>query len=171
MGTTRIDDLPDRRLIQAVSEARQVAKERKGSPQRVSGANLAFITSSSASAYDWSGRLDGPVGTPSYGQARFIITLSSARATVPMIDVSATVFYSTDGVTFTVYPYERGLSDTYTATTPEIWRTLTVLPGIENGPGEVKYALQLFGQIDTRAAFKIQVAGIDEVTIAVTRTA
>lgn len=171
MGVTRVDDLPERGLVKSVIEEREIARERKGSAQRVSGANLAYLMSESTLTYDWSGLLDGVVGTPTYGQARFVVTLTSTTTIVPLVDVAAVVYYSSDGVTWEEYAYERGLNDQYNGVAPEMRRTIDVLPGIENGPGEAKYALQLFGKQNARAAFKLQVVGIDMVAISVTRIA
>jgi hypothetical protein len=171
MGVTRFDDAPENRLISSLIDSRQTARERKGSVQRVSGGNLAFLVSETEDLFDWSGLLDGPGGVPTYGQARFVITLTSSTGGVPLVDVAVVVYYSPDGITWEEYTYERGESDQYGGVSPEMFRALDVAPGADNGPGEVRYALQLFGKENTHAAFKLQVAGIDAVSINVTRIA
>ncbi|TFC63704.1 hypothetical protein E3O62_02435 [Cryobacterium sp. TMT2-15-1] len=171
MGVTQLDNLPENQLVRTIVDARQTARELKGSNQLVSGANLAFFVSQSASTYDWSGLLDGLAGIPTYGQARFVITLTSPIAVVPLVDVAVVAYYSADGVTWGEYTYRRGLNDQYNGIAPELRRSLEVLPGIENGPGEAKFMLQLFGKQNSRVAFKLQVTGTDEVSITVTRVA
>lgn len=168
MGVTRVDDLAENRVVSAVRQARQASAELKGSVQRVSGANIAFVTSQSDNQYDWIGRIDGAF-SPFYGRARFVITLTSSRAVVPMVDVALTLYYSADGVTYNEYTFAQGLSDNFTGTSPEIDRTLNLLPGFVNAEGEVRYNFFLIGDLNARVAFKVQVVGIDEVDIAITR--
>lgn len=169
MGITRINDLPEQAVVQTIIDARQTNRELKGSPQIVSGANLAYLVSENPGTHDWQGQLNGSVPTLTYGRARFVITLTSSRAAVPMSDLALTVYYSTDGITFTEYTLRQGMIDTYTASGPEIWRELYVRPGFEYGPGEVQYSLDLFGKLDSHVAYKLQVVGMDEVTISVAR--
>lgn len=170
MNGSRLNDLPENRLVQSLLDARQTAKELKGSKQKVSGSNIAYLVSETASTHDWSGLLNGSVPSPAYGRARFEITLTSSRAAVPMTDLAVVVFTSSDGgVNWTEYTFLRGIQETYDMTGLEIWRTLDVLPGFTYGDGEVKYSLDLFGRKDTRVAFKLQAVGIDEVSINVVR--
>lgn len=170
MNGSRINDLPERGLVQSLVDARQASRELKGSKQFVSGANIAYIVTENPVALDWSGQLNGTVPSPAYGRARFEISLSSSRAKVPMTDLAMTLFTSSDGgVTWTEYTILRGIQETYGMTGVEIWRTLQVLPGFTYGPGEVKYSLDLYGKKDTRVAFKLQAVGIDEVAINVAR--
>lgn len=169
MNGSRLNDLPENRLVQSLLDARQTAKELKGSTQQVSGSNIAYLVSETEDTHDWSGLLNGSVPSPAYGRARFEITLTSSRAAVPMTDLAVVVFTSSDGVTWSEYTFLRGIQETYDMTGLEIWRTLEVLPGFTYGPGEVKYSLDLYGRKDTRVAFKLQAVGIDEVSINVVR--
>lgn len=171
MGITRIDDLPERSVQRSLLDARQAQRELKGSDQFVSGANLAYRTSVTASQFDWVGQLDGSSGSPGYGQARLLITLTAKNAKVPLVDLEVLVYFSTDGVNYNEYSYRQGIVDTYANTNPQIWRTLSVLPGVENGPGESRWQLQLFGQLNARVAVKLQAVGTDDVTFAVARVA
>ena len=170
MGVTRLDDLPERRLLRAVTDARQVARERKGSPQRASGANLAYFISESTSTHDWSGRLD-TLAFSGLGYAGLSITLTSGKAVVPLADIAVTVYTSTNGTNWTEYPYAKGLADSYNGVNPQITRFISVLQGAEVAPNTSVYSLVLYGQYDARAAFKVQAVGSDELSISVTRTA
>ena len=170
MNGSRINDLPENGLVQSLVDARQTAKELKGSGQRVSGANIAYITTENPVTHDWSGQLNGSVPSPAYGRARFEISLTSSRAVVPMTDLAMTLFTSSDGgASWKEYTILQGIQETYGMSGVEIWRTLEVLPGFTYGPGEVKYSLDLYGRKGTRVAFKLQAVGIDEVRINVTR--
>lgn len=171
MGVTRVDDLPERGLARNLAEARQVARERKGSPQRVSGANLAFFTSSSPSTYDWTGRLDTLDSFASRGYASFSITLTSETAEVPLTDIAITVYTSSDGVSWSEYTYAQGVADYYNGNAPEMVRFIDVLQGAEVDANTARYSLLLHGTYNAYAAFKVQAFGSDEVTISVTRTA
>lgn len=171
MGVTRIDGLPERRVVTTIADARQVSRERKGSSVKVTGANLAYITSQTGSTYDWSGPLDGAAGSPTYRQARFTITLTSSKAEVPLVDLAATLYYSPTGSGYTEYPVRQYYLDTYTGTGgPELWRQLRVNPGVENGPGESRWTFHVFGKVGSFIAFKLQAVGTDELTISITRT-
>jgi hypothetical protein len=169
MGVTRLNDLPENKAVRAIISARQASQELKGSPQRVSGANIAFFATENPTTHDWVGQLTGAVPSPAFGRARFEISLTSTRAAVPMTDLAMTLFYAPDGVTWEEYTYQRGVIETYTGTGVEIWRTLFLLPGFDYGPGEVKYSLDLYGKINTHIALKFQAIGIDDVSIVVTR--
>lgn len=171
MGATRLDDLPEHRIVRALSEARQVSRERKGSAQRVSGANLAFFVSESASQFDWSGRLDTQIYLSGEGYAAFTITLTSKTAEVPMTDLAVTLFYSTDGVNWSEYTYARGLAEDYNGITPGITRFLEVLQDPDVTPFTSKYSLALYGVLNSRVALKVQGIGTDELQISVARTA
>lgn len=169
MGVSRINQLPERALIATLTEAREASRELKGSAQRVSGANLAYFVSSSPSTYDWVGRLDNALSLSGRGQARFVITLNSSTAVVPMTDVAVTVFYSTDGVNYAEYGYARGIAESYNAIAPEITRRLEALHGAEVPPGTAKFSFLLYGQYNAHVAFKVEAVGTDEVTIDVVR--
>jgi len=157
-------------MVRALSDARQVSRERKGSPQRTSGASMAFIASESPAAFDWSGRLDTVNSFSGAGYAGLTITLTSKRARVPLTDIAITVYYSTDGVNWSEYTYARGLAENYAGTPPAITRFIDVLQGAEVEPYKSKYSLQLYGVLNSRVAVKVQGIGSDELEISVVRT-
>lgn len=170
MGVTRFDDLPENRLQRELINARQVTREIKGSPQRVSGANLAFFVSESTSTYDWSGRLD-TLAFSGLGYANLRVTLTSKTAKVPLTDLAVILYYSNDGVTWIEYPYAQGMADSYNGVNPQILRHIEVLQGADVAPFTSEFAITLYGQYNIRAAVKLQAVGSDEVTIAVARVA
>lgn len=165
---TRIRDLPENRATRRLKDARQTARELKGSAQRVGGANLAYLVSENAGQFDWSGTINNSVN-PAYGLLTFDVTLKASRALVPLVDVAMTVFYSANGTTWEEYPFSRGIREMYSGTGPEIWADVALVPGASNAPGEVKYAVQLYGRLNSRVGFKLQAAGTDEVEITVAR--
>lgn len=170
MGVTRIDDLPERGVVRAVTTAREASRERKGSAQRVSGANLSFFASESSLTYDWSGRLNAVSAYPGEGYAGFTITLESTTAVVPLTDLAITVYYSTNGSTWSEYPYAQGIMDYYNGVPPAMTRFLEPLQGAEVEPHASQYSFLLYGTHNTWAAFKVQAFGSDEVSINVVRT-
>lgn len=168
---SRLNDLPERALTQALIEARRDMAELKGAPQRVSGANLTYFASELAESFDWSGQLSTVHPATGRGYSGFTITLTSKTAVVPMTDLAVVVYHSTDGgTTWNEYSQGRGIADSYNGVAPEISRFLTVLQGTEVEPFTAKYSLLLYGVLNTRVAFKVQAFSTDEVTVSVTRT-
>lgn len=168
MRPTRINDLPENALVQAVIDARQVDRERKGSPQTVAGGNLSYFTTETP-GMGWQGRLDN-IGLSGRGTAAFSITLEAATAEVPLTDIAIVVFTSADGVNWTEYTMRQGIIDSYNGTSPEITRFINLLQGAENTPRTTQYSLLLHGAPNVRAAFSVQAFGTDELTITVERT-
>lgn len=168
MGVTRLDYLPENRVREALLESRRVSSERKGSPQRVSGSNLAYHVNETANTFDWSGRLEKATGSGT-GYEKFYITLVSETAVVPLVGVAITLFYSTDGVTWQEYTYQRGQQEAFTGVNPQIVRFLEPLQGADVVEKTSVYFLSLYGQANARVAFKVQAPGVDVVTIGVTR--
>ncbi|TFD14175.1 hypothetical protein E3T26_08610 [Cryobacterium sp. TMT1-21] len=162
--------MPENKLTRAVIDARQVARERKGSAQRVSGSNLAFITSESSSTFDWSGRLD-TLAFSGLGYAGLSITLTSQTAVVPMTDIAITLYTSTNGVNWTEYSYGKGIADSYNGVSPQMTRAISVLQGAEVAEYTSLYSLVLYGDYNARAAFKVQAVGSDSLAISIARTA
>lgn len=172
MASSSLDRLPERSLVETVKSARQTAREAKGSGVLVTGSNLAYFINETDSTYDWSGPLNGSVGSPAFGQARLQITLTASRAEVPLADLAVVVYYSSNGgSTWEEYTYQRGMAESAIGTAPEILRDLKVLPGIVTGPREVKFALQLFGRLNSMVAIKLQAVSTDDVEISIARVA
>lgn len=171
MGVTRYDDLPENRMVRSLQDARQVSRERKGSNQRTGGSNIAFFVSSSANTYDWSGAVNGTSGSTDYGFNQFVVTLTSETAIVPLVDLAATFYYAADGVNFIEYTQEHSSSDSWNFVAPEIHFGLEPLAGTSNATHELKFRVWISARINTVVAFKLQVVGSDEVTIAIARIA
>lgn len=169
MGVTRYGDLPENVAVRRLQDARQVSRERKGSNQRTGGSNIAFFVSASDDTYDWIGLVDGPTGNPDYGLAQFVVTLTASVAIVPLIDVALVVYYSPDGITYTEYTEEDSSSDAWNMTAPEMGFGIEPLTGVTNPAHELQFRAGLNARMNTRAAFKLQAVGSDEVEISVTR--
>ena len=171
MGVSCVNDLPEKRIQRVLQEARQVGRERKGSKQRTGGASLAFRLSEHSSEFAWSGLVNGATANPTYGLAQFIVTLTSDVSDVPLVDLALELFYSTDGTNWSRYTRQQSSSDLMSFTAPEMRWAVNVLPGAENGPGESRWFVAIDARTNTRAAFKIQAIGIDNVSIGVQRIA
>lgn len=172
MAGSSLDRLPERALVETIKGVRQAASEAKGSGVLVTGANLAYFVTETTDTFDWSGPLNGSVGSPAYGQARLQITLTAPRAEVPLADLAVVVYYSSNGgSTWEEYTFQRGMAESMTGTAPEILRDLKLLPGIVTKPREVKFALQLFGRLNSMVAIKLQAVSTDDVEISIVRVA
>ena len=164
MGVTNFDNLPQNLPQTMLGEARQVARERKGSSQRVAGANLRYFRVDNTGEFVWSGRVDTQsVQSSSTGFAFFIITLTSSVAPVFLARVVAEYFESNDsGATWTAVvlvgsPFTR----------PPM--TVRPLVGIEVEPYESKWLVSIIDDYNDYRAFKIQALATDLVSIGVER--
>ena len=171
MGVTNFDNLIQNLPVTKLVDAQQISKERK-SAQRIAGASLRYFTSETADTFDWSGQLTKPTGSVDFGYETFEVLLTSETVSVPLVDAALKMFASENsGATWDEYTYADSASE---SRSPFVGHAMSFdiirSPGATNGPGESRWFVSVVGFINHYAAFKIQVAGMDEVTISVTRT-
>jgi hypothetical protein len=161
MGVTNYDNLRENKLETTLRESRQVRLERKGSSQRVAGANLRYFRTDNTGEFAWTGQADlQSPQSPSTGGAFFTVTLEAETTPIFLHDLVVELYTSSDsGSTWDPVAI--------TSTT----HTYTLQPAAEIiiTPHEAAYLLSLAAPLDTYMAFKLQALTTAPVTIAVER--
>ncbi|NQD39959.1 hypothetical protein [Glutamicibacter halophytocola] len=152
MGVTNFDNLPQNAVATTLREARQQAREQKGSLQQTTGNNLRYFIYESGPGMVWQGDV---TGYPTFIQPSFDLTITAKHADTFLAEVCVELYGSSDGgATWTPYEYPQGVLASQANSGSFI-------------PKQQKWRIDLYA-IGYRG-FKFQVLATDEVSVAITR--
>ena len=141
-------------------------REQKGSTQPTTGANIRYFVTTHPGEFLWQGQTDLPSPmSPLFGDAGVTVTATAAHTDSPIGDIVVEYYWRDGGV------WKRRLKwGPDTGSHPNLIYFTYRVPGLDTGSNEVKWFVWISAVLDTEVAIKVQVLGVDQMTISAERT-